>query len=328
MVYAGRQIALDQPVAVKCLKPSTDGLDAAAFLREAKVLFGLSHPGIVRMYDVGEVATAHGALPYVVLERLEGQTLEDEIQQRAEARRFFSAGELGALAEGLLDALAFAHARGVVHRDIKPANVMVVRGPAGLVPKGPLDFGLARGGLQGAKSTANVGLTPRYAAPEQWNASYGPVGPLTDSLRRGPRAEEAATLIPALAGDSIAEVVAETTRPTRRSRLPERRPDLPAAFARAIPPGHPGRARRAISRGERHARGPARVDVRRVAAGAVWAASAPLGRLEPARGQPAGDARDLTARVVRCGPRGHRPTPERAAAGGAGTLGQSPSPRL
>ena len=246
VVYAGRQLALDQPVAVKCLKPMEGGADVASFLREARVLFGLSHPGIVRMYDVGEIATALGPVPYVVLEHIEGRTLDAEIAARAAERRPFTGPELFAIATGLLDALAFAHARGVVHRDIKPANVMLVRGPAGVSVK-ILDFGLARGGNPGQKTTANVGLTPRYAAPEQWNASYGAVGPATDLFALGLVLEEAATLSPALAGDSLAEVVASSTNVARRSSVPHSRPDLPPGFAAAI-----DRATR-VSPGERFA---------------------------------------------------------------------------
>ena len=232
VVYAGRQIALDQPVAVKCLKPGS-GDSGGSFLREARVLFQLSHPGIVRMYDVGEVATPSGPMPYVVLERLAGRTLDEEIVVRMRERRPFSSEELASLADSLLDALAFAHAQGVVHRDIKPSNVMLVPGPSGPTTK-ILDFGLARGGMGNSVTTGGVGLTPQYAAPEQWNANYGAIGPATDLFALGLVLEEAATFVPALGGESIADVVASTTSPTRRSRVSERRPDLPPGFADVV----------------------------------------------------------------------------------------------
>ena len=241
VVYAGRQLALDQPVAVKCLKPSDGGADVASFLREARVLFQLSHPGIVRMYDVGQIdpralgvggSIGGGPMPYVVLEHLAGRTLDLEIEARARENRPFTGDELVRLAEGMLDALAFAHGQGIVHRDIKPANVMIVPGVNGPTTK-ILDFGLARGGVSG-NTSAGVGLTPRYAAPEQWNANYGAVGPLADLFALGLVIEEAATLLPALAGESLAEVVAATTSTTRRSRVSERRPDLSPAFAELV----------------------------------------------------------------------------------------------
>jgi serine/threonine protein kinase len=233
VVYAGRQLALDQPVAIKVLKPQKAGADVASFMREAKVLFQLSHPGIVRLYDVGNVHTHLGESPYVVLEHLAGRTLDEEIERRGRERRPFTTEELVRLADGLLEALAFAHQRGVVHRDIKPANVMIVDGPAGLVPK-ILDFGLARGDVTTMHTSAGVALTPRYAAPEQWSATYGAVGTRTDLFALGLVLEEAATLAPALEGETIPDVVASSTSPTRRSRVAERRPDLPPVFAEIV----------------------------------------------------------------------------------------------
>ena len=233
VVYAGRQLALDQPVAITVLKPQKAGADVASFLREAKVLFQLSHPGIVRLYDVGNVRTHLGESPYVVLEHLVGRTLDEEIERRARERRPFSADELVRLADGLLEALAFAHQRGVVHRDIKPANVMIVEGPSGLVTK-ILDFGLARGDVTTMHTSTGVALTPRYAAPEQWMATYGAVGSRTDLFALGLVLEEAATLAPALEGETIPDVIASSTSPTRRSRVAERRPDLPPVFAEIV----------------------------------------------------------------------------------------------
>ncbi len=257
VVYAGRQVALDQPIAVKCLKPTGNGHDVASFLREAKVLFRLSHPGIVRMYDVGEVPTALGVVPYVVLERLAGRTLDDEIEARAREGRPFAAHELLHIADGLLEAVAFAHAQGVVHRDLKPANVMLVPRLSGSRPNESsggfqvkvLDFGLARAttsplatGLSthahaplvvsaSLGGTTGVGLTPRYAAPEQWEPRFGVVGPSTDLFALGLVLEEAATLAPALPGETVLEVMTASTNPARRSQVRARRPDLPAAFA-------------------------------------------------------------------------------------------------
>lgn len=257
VVYAGRQVALDQPIAVKCLKPTGNGHDVASFLREAKVLFRLSHPGIVRMYDVGEVPTALGVVPYVVLERLAGRTLDDEIEARAREGRPFAAHELLHIADGLLEAVAFAHAQGVVHRDLKPANVMLVPRLSGSRPNESsggfhvkvLDFGLARAttsplatGLSthahaplavsaSLGGTTGVGLTPRYAAPEQWEPRFGVVGPSTDLFALGLVLEEAATLAPALPGETVLEVMTASTNPARRSRVRASRPDLPPAFA-------------------------------------------------------------------------------------------------
>ena len=88
VVYAGTHLLLQTPVAIKVMKPLAGKLDQTeravrAFVREARTLFQLTHPGIVRMYDVGTLSTPFAVLPYVVLELLEGRTLEEAILQRA-----------------------------------------------------------------------------------------------------------------------------------------------------------------------------------------------------------------------------------------------------
>src|SRR5262245_50053301 len=104
-------------VAIKLLKPMA-GIHAGEaqatqqFLREARVLFDLSHPAIVRMYDVGEVSTPAGQIPYVVLELLAGTGLDAEIARRRRAGQRFSIEEILAIFEPVLDGVAFAHARG------------------------------------------------------------------------------------------------------------------------------------------------------------------------------------------------------------------------
>jgi len=164
VVYAGVHLQLGTRVAIKCLKGAA-APSASAFLREARVLFDLTHPGIVRMYDLGE----HAGVPYVVLELVAGDPLDAEIDRRRRGQAPpWSAAEIGAIAGGVLDALAYAHARSVVHGDLKPSNVMVLRGEgamAGAVSAKVLDFGTALVG--GSSVTGGAGLTPRYAAPEQ-----------------------------------------------------------------------------------------------------------------------------------------------------------------
>ncbi len=227
VVYAGRQELLDQPVAIKCLKPSYDPQADSTFLREARLLFGLAHPGIVRMYDAGEVQTAIGKVPYVVLERLEGLSLDQAVARRARGEAPpFTPSELSSMFGAVLEALAFAHAQGVVHRDIKPQNIMVSPTPGGGLTAKVLDFGMARSLLPDQRSMSSPGLTPRYAAPEQWNATYGAVSPATDLFALGLVIEEVCILTTALDGPSIAEILAAAMSSSRRSRIPQHRADI------------------------------------------------------------------------------------------------------
>ncbi|HLV66996.1 MAG TPA: protein kinase [Polyangiaceae bacterium] len=125
---------------------------------EWRALGRLEHPNIVTVTDAG---TSAGGAPFYVMERLDGETLEARMRR---VRRF-SVSESLAVAQGVLEGLAAAHAIGVVHRDIKPPNVFLVGGEHPKI----LDFGVAKisddPGVVTARGAA-VG-TPRYMSPEQ-----------------------------------------------------------------------------------------------------------------------------------------------------------------
>ena len=123
-------------------------------LQEAQVLFGLRAPGIVQVYD----AFQENGTAYIVMEYLEGRTLEARIRQ---ADRI-PADEVQRLAQALGQALEAVHAQRLLHRDIKPANIV-------LTPEGRIvliDFGSARAFQHDLTQRHTRIVTPGYAAPK------------------------------------------------------------------------------------------------------------------------------------------------------------------
>jgi eukaryotic-like serine/threonine-protein kinase len=155
VVYRAFDERLQRPVAVKEVTAS----EPDRVLREAQAAARLNHPGIVTLYELGELA-GHALL---VSELVPGETLA-----RLRAEGSLSDREVGELAADLCDALAHAHARGVVHRDLKPENV-IVRDDQGTGRRAKLmDFGIAR--IAGAPTLTAAGEvvgTLAYMSPEQ-----------------------------------------------------------------------------------------------------------------------------------------------------------------
>jgi eukaryotic-like serine/threonine-protein kinase len=138
------------------------------FLQEARAASALNHPNLCMVFDIGE----QDRNPYLVMELLAGETLKERI-----ARSALSVEEIVHYSLEITDALAVAHARGIVHRDIKPANIFLVPMPNGKSQAKVLDFGLAkialekRGGwesrtLDMSIAGSTVG-TLAYMSPEQ-----------------------------------------------------------------------------------------------------------------------------------------------------------------
>lgn len=156
-VYRGRDRRLDRAVAVKVIKPwwAEDSAWVERFQREAQLLARVSDPGIVQVFDIGHAEEG----PYYVAELVEGESLAERLQDGP-----LTVAEARSVAIGLTNALASAHAQGVVHCDVKPANVLLAAD--GTVKVG--DFGIARlaEGTSQAPS-ATVAGTPRYMSPEQ-----------------------------------------------------------------------------------------------------------------------------------------------------------------
>ena len=242
VVYAAKHLMLGKQVALKCMKPlGTSAEDSkratTLFLREAEVLFSMTHPGIVRLYDVGTLTVGlHEEVPYAVLELVDGKSLEQEIDARAAENRHFTRQELERIFMGVLEALAFTHAAGIAHRDLKPSNIMLVRGAGSPGPSDDgfrtkvLDFGVARFvARETKKSTGITGFTPAYAAPEQWTDGLGEAGPATDVFAMALTMAEACTLRTVMHAPTPAQIFGVVMSRGRKVDLTQRM-DLPSSL--------------------------------------------------------------------------------------------------
>jgi serine/threonine protein kinase len=258
VVYRARHGGFRAPVALKCLKvPQHLGTEYQArfleqFRAEAEVMFRLSAsiPTVTRPLHVDVMTAPNGAfVPFMVLEWLDGDTLDALIRARSAAgKRPFSLPELVPLFEPIAKALERAHhfegpvgAETIAHCDLKPENVFISNVGGERVPK-ILDFGVAevRGAAtRGARSGDEVTLfTPAYGAPEQWSPKeLGETGPWTDVWGL------ALTLVEALAGKPVitgshvavrAQILDRARRPTPRTYGVVVSDRVEAAFQRAL----------------------------------------------------------------------------------------------
>lgn len=238
VVFAAHNEKLDRGDALKFLAPQHAGDEELRrrFTNETRVLASLQGEHLVRVYDCGE----HEGLPFFVMERLLGQSLEARLgRDEPLAWEAFCA-----IALGILRALVEAHAHGIVHRDVKPANVMILDGERVKL----LDFGLAMT-IEQAESGSTFAGTPRYMAPELFErrarasevTDVYSVGVILDQMLTGsvPAAPDEASARPAL-GRAQPEARAAVEALVRRAndRDPASRPasarELLEAFERAL----------------------------------------------------------------------------------------------
>jgi serine/threonine-protein kinase len=189
---------LSRTVAVKTLhfgvdSPSDMSLDGL-ILNEARAAAGLSHPHIVTVHDAG--LSERGV--YIAMERLHGQDLRHRLAQGWSP----TSQQAAQLIRRVADALAYAHARGVVHCDIKPANIFLTRRDKPKV----LDFGIARIAHRNKSPVLEGAVmgSPHYLAPEQLQG--GSVDARTDIHALGVVFYELLTLRKAFSGDSVEQI--------------------------------------------------------------------------------------------------------------------------
>src|SRR5271169_6641852 len=168
-VYRARDTRLERTVAIKVLNGQlvASAELRARFEREAKVISQLQHPNICVLHDVGN----EGAIDYLVMEFLQGESLADRLRKGP-----LAADQVLTIAIEIADALEKAHRAGVVHRDLKPGNVMLTKAGAKL-----LDFGLAKPlGATVASGTGRSSSASVFAAAlTQTMPSPSPVSPLS-----------------------------------------------------------------------------------------------------------------------------------------------------
>lgn len=260
VVYRATHTHLNRPVALKLFSQLSsapvDQRDALTrdFIQEGALLTELSSEtaAIVQARDAGSFISPDGAwLPYLVLEWLDGVTLETVLErERLEGKKPWSVIEALRCLGPIFGALHVAHRAGVTHRDIKPANVFVVSGDprSGEANVKLLDFGVAklvsdRNHLQASLArtgTVITSFTPQYGAPEQFSRSYGATGPWTDVFALALVLVELLTGGVALDGEDIVQLAFSASnpnvRPTPRHfglRIPDA---LEAVFLQALAP--------------------------------------------------------------------------------------------
>jgi serine/threonine-protein kinase len=205
VVVAAHHLHLDEHVAIKFLLPQAlaNAEAVARFDREARAAVKIKSEHVARVIDVGKLE--NGA-PYMVMEYLEGRDLSAWLTERGP----LPVEQAVDFVLQACEAIAEAHAMGVVHRDLKPANLYCIRRPDGALSIKVLDFGISKatgpGGSMGMTKTQAVMGSPLYMSPEQMESSKG-VDPRADIWALGIILFELVTGRCPFEGEAITELV-------------------------------------------------------------------------------------------------------------------------
>jgi serine/threonine protein kinase len=231
VVYRATHVLWKRDVAIKAFKIASDFTEEArsgllvSFVREGALLAELSErcTAICQARDVASFTTEAGQwVPYMVLEWVDGEALDLVLdRERAQGSRPRTVRDAIALLAPIAEALAVAHARGIVHCDVKPGNLLLLReGNGARSHVKLLDFGVAkvlRDSRQDAQHSIVEGsFTPAYAAPEQWSSEHGTQGPATDVFALALIVVELVTGREALQGDQVDDLSRASCDPVRR----------------------------------------------------------------------------------------------------------------
>ncbi len=198
VVYKGHHVGLDEPIAIKCLKlPASIGSALVeSFVRrfrdESRLHYRLSQGNLAIVRSIASGTTmspsTSALVPYMVLEWLDGRSLAQDFEVRREkGLRGRPLAEVIKLLDSAAQALAYAHAQGVVHRDLNPGNFFLAETKQGTLTK-VLDFGVAKvisdHALDMGPRAQTIGqiriFAPAYGSPEQFDDAVGKVSPASD----------------------------------------------------------------------------------------------------------------------------------------------------
>jgi serine/threonine-protein kinase len=233
IIYRGWHLVLDQPLAVKVMRPELADRPEASlrFLNEARAAACLRGANVARVLDSGAIASGNSELLYIVLEYLEGADLRTVLEQQGALSLENAVDFLLQACEGLAE----AHAVGIVHRDVKPENLFLTRQPDGSEIIKLLDFGISKrtDGDPLLEDCDHQSLgSPHYMAPEQMSAPHA-VDMRADIWSLGIVAYELLTLRVPFDGETVATLCAQVLGREPAS-LRVFLPELPAAVDEAV----------------------------------------------------------------------------------------------
>ena len=174
VVYLARDASLDRLVALKVLPAAFMAQPALhdRFVRETRLVAGMSHPNVVPIHAVEE----HPGVIFYTMGYIDGETLTERVRRSGP----LPPSEVGRVMQEAAWALSYAHGRGVVHRDVKPDNILIERGTGRALL---LDFGISRVANSTMTSLGESLGTPQFMSPEQ--ASGEPIDPRSDLYSLG-----------------------------------------------------------------------------------------------------------------------------------------------